>query len=416
MALSTSAFRTHRAEWAVVALAVGVRVSRLIALWDNPLHFNDAYYYSELARQPWLGRWFRELIGPLPSAEHVPLPTLLFSTVSWMDHYVPWQRSITVLTGIALVAVLVRCGAEVGGRRTGLAAGLIAAVYPNLWLNDGLVMSESISMLLVALSIWAAWRALTDDRRWAMARWGLAMGLGVLSRSEVALVALLLVVAVGIARRRAGRGLLPMAVALAVSAGVVAPWVGYNLVRFERPVLLSTNDGTTWAGANCDATYYSEVLGGWTIVCVANHQGGDGSVRSAQLKDDAVTYARAHLRRVPVVVAARIARTLDLYGFADMVRVDEADERPARAVWSGIVSFWVLVPLAVFGWWRSRRRVRVLFGLPVVSVLVTAAVFYGAHRIRSSAEPSLVVFAAVGALAFVDRLRRRDAVSGPGRG
>ena len=108
------------------------------------------------------------------------------------------------------------------------------------------------------------------------------------------------------------------------------------------------------------------------------------------------------------IFAARIARTVDLYGFADMVRVDVGDERPEWVIWSGIASFWVLAPLAVFGWLRSLRRTRVVLAVPVVTVLLVAAAFYGGHRIRSSAEPALVVLAAVGAVAVWERVRRRS--------
>ena len=64
----------------------------------------------------------------------------------------------------------------------------------------------------------------------------------------------------------------------------VAPWALYNLARFDRPVLLSTNDGTTLLGANCDTTYYDD-LGGWDIRClepVPNDETVDASVRSAR--------------------------------------------------------------------------------------------------------------------------------------
>ena len=44
---------------------------------------------------------------------------------------------------------------EVQTAAKGLIAAGVAAVYPNLWLNDGLVMSESVSCLLVSLVLWA---------------------------------------------------------------------------------------------------------------------------------------------------------------------------------------------------------------------------------------------------------------------
>lgn len=399
----------------MLVLALAVRVAHLASKWGTPLMFNDSQYFSAQARQPWEGRWFQGLWERAPAAEHPPFPSILLVPVSWMDDPVPWQRGVTVLTGVVLVAVVMRLAEEVGGRRAALVAGAVAAVYPNLWMNDGLVMSESISMVLVATSLLLARRIMERPEGRQCWWWGLAMGLGVLSRSEVALVSLLLLALVAVVLRRGRRSVVAVAIAAATMVGVLAPWVAFNLSRFERPVLLTTNDGTTLAGANCDAAYYSVVTGGWTADCVEDHGITEASVRSERNRSDAVRYVRAHLHRVPVVVAARLGRTFDLYGFRDMVAVDQGDERPTWAIWSGIAAFWCLLPLAVVGAVRVPRRDRVLLLVPVVAVLATAVLFYGGHRIRSSAEPSLVVLAAVGIVVLVDGVRRRAIVSVRGR-
>jgi hypothetical protein len=95
------------------------------------------------------------------------------------------------------------------------------------------------------------------------------------------------------------------------------------------------------------------------------------------------------------VVVARLARTFDLWGFESLVAFDVGEERPRAGVWAGIVAFWMLLPLAARGIRRVTRRVRWILLLPWVAVIVTTIVFYGAHRIRSTAEPSLVLLAAI---------------------
>ena len=79
---------------------------------------------------------------------------------------------------------------------SGLLAAAIAVVYPNLWINDSLVMSESLAILIVAGALVVA---LDFDRRpspvRAIALGGL-VGLGALTRSEI------LLFAVGIRRAR----------------------------------------------------------------------------------------------------------------------------------------------------------------------------------------------------------------------
>jgi 4-amino-4-deoxy-L-arabinose transferase-like glycosyltransferase len=299
-----------------------------------------------------------------------------------------------------------------------VAAG-IAAVYPNLWMNDGLVMSESISMLLVALSLWAAWRAAhaTPDRiARSIALLGVALGLATLARSELALFVPLVLVWVALVRRRDLSPWRPVLVGAVVAGLVVAPWVGFNLARFERPVLLTTNDGTTLLGANCDAVYHGTDLGGWSIFCVTDasyRQDEEPSVRSARQRSQALHFVRAHVRSLPKVIVARVARSMDLYGFTNLVHQDVGEERPEWAVWAGIVMFWLLAVAAAFGARRVERRLRWLLVQPMVVALATSVLFYGAHRIRSSAEPVLVLLAAVGAVRcwtiWVSKRRPRSA-------
>ena len=203
----------------------------------------------------------------------------------------------------------------------------------------------------------------------------------------------------------------------------MAPWVVYNLSQFDRPVLLSTNDGTTLLGANCDLTYYED-LGGWDIRClgpVPNGETVDASVRSAQRRDIAVDYVQDHLTRLPVVVMARVGRSLDVYGLSSLVALDRGEEKAGWAVWAGIVCWWILAVAAIVGWrilGRDPRtsRARWWLAVPLLAVLVTTVLFYGAHRIRAPAEPAVVVLAAVGLVAGWDRIRRVASTPGGSRG
>jgi hypothetical protein len=282
-------------------------------------------------------------------------------------------------------------------------------------------MSESLACLLVAVVLFVA---LGFDRRPTAGRAvviGVLVGLGALTRSEIALYAIGFA---GLAWWRAPghprRTLLPVLV-VGAAALTVAPWALYNVARFERPVLLSSNDGTTLLGANCDSTYYVDV-GGWDIRCVLpvpTDDSIDASVRSAEWRERAVDYAGGHLGRLPVVVAARLGRLIDVYGLQSLVALDRGEEKAEWAVWAGIVVWWLLAVAAIGGWVvlgrpgdgaPERNRARWWLVVPIGAVLAATVVFYGAHRIRAPAEPVVVVLAAVGVVAAWDRVRTRPAV------
>ncbi|MEO7371130.1 MAG: glycosyltransferase family 39 protein, partial [Ilumatobacteraceae bacterium] len=178
----------RRSLTAVVVCGGALRIIRVVvSKWTTPLMLNDSLYYSAQARQLAHGVWFREIFSDQPGAEHGPLTSTLMAFVSWGNDPIVRQRMVTVACGVATVAVVGIVARRVAGDRVGLIAAIVAAVYPNLWINDGLVMSESVSCLLIALALWAllVWAGEPSLRSAALV--GAVIGLGALARSEVVL-------------------------------------------------------------------------------------------------------------------------------------------------------------------------------------------------------------------------------------
>ena len=152
--------------WLAVIVAVGAawRIGYLaVAKVGTPLLFNDSLHFSRQAGRNAEGDWFLEGLTNLPGAEHGPLTSLYLTPWSLGGgDYLDWQRLATTLLGIATIAVIGFVGLRLAGERVGLAAAAIAAVYPNLWINDSLVMSETLAQLLVSLALLVA---LDLDRR-----------------------------------------------------------------------------------------------------------------------------------------------------------------------------------------------------------------------------------------------------------
>jgi 4-amino-4-deoxy-L-arabinose transferase-like glycosyltransferase len=395
----------ERAWWfrpalgACLAIGAVVRLAVYLGSYRGaPLGFNDAEYYSQQAVGLTRGRWFVDPASGGPGAEHGPLTSIVLAPASWMSAGVQdWQRLVTVLTGLATVLVLGLVGRRLGGPLVGVAAAGLAALYPNLWLNDGLVMSESVAALAVSLWVLAgvSWHQ-QRSRAWTIA-FGLAAGAAVLARSELVVLVAATIAMVWWAER----GAWPWRAGLAAAAAVlvVAPWVVPNLVRFERPVVLTTNFGTTLRGANCDRTYAGRALGSWSVFCLVIEPETvalEPSLRSERWRTDGITYARDHAKRLPVVIGGRVGRSLDLFGLDYQVDEDVRDGRPRWASWAGVGSFWILAPLALVGIMRWRVFPRRLLVAPVLAVALSTVVLYGGHRIRAPVEP-IIVLAAAGA-------------------
>ncbi len=389
-----------------------------------PLTFGDAWYYSVQAINNAHGHWFKEASGPLegwgvlPGAEHPPLTSLVITPASLLSDPEFWQRATITMLGIAVVPLIAILGRRVGGRRAGLAAGALAAVYPNLWLSDALVMSETLTVLMVVTVLLVALR---HQERFspASAAWlGAAIGVAGYARSELLLYAPLLAL-IGFRSNTTRVWLVRSGLVLGAAVLVVAPWVAFNTARFHTFVPMSTNEGATWLGANCAPTYAGPAMGGWILDCLAEPAPPDGentAERSARRRHLAFSYMRAHASRVPLVMAARVARGADLFGVHENVRADLAEERPRWGIWAGIVCWWLLAPLAALGLWRMRPDHRAIMLVPVVGVAVVTVMFYGAHRLRAPLEP-VVAVAAGCALAGLSRAwsaRHRGDDVGPG--
>jgi 4-amino-4-deoxy-L-arabinose transferase-like glycosyltransferase len=390
--------RYRRLVLVVTMLGGAWRVGYLVVTkWSRHLMLNDSLYYSSQALQNAHGHWFRTVLGDHPGAEHAPLTSVLLAPASLLPNHEFWQRATNTVVGIAVIPLIALVARRIGGRRIAVIAAVVAAIYPNLWMNDSLIMSETISTLLAVAALWLALRH-RDRFDWRSSLWcGAMVGLCALARSELVVLAPLFAL-IGFRSHPFRVWLQRGAVLLVAALVVLVPWVAYNLPRFDHVVLITTNEGGALRGANCDDVYHGPALGGWSVLCVIDDVDRpleDASGRAVRLRHEALTYMRQHASRVPVVVAARLLRSADLYGLGDLVRFDVGEERARWASWAGIVSWWLLAPLAAVGWWRQRRRNGWILIAPVIGVVVTTIVFYGAHRLRSPMEPVVVLCAAV---------------------
>ena len=402
--MTSAAVAYRRCIISATVLGATLRLVMLISKWNTKLMLNDSLYYSIQASNNAHGRWFKEAGGSnvanwgvLPGAEHPPLTSVVLVPASWLPHPEFWQRATMTALGIAVIPLVAVLARRVAGRRVAVIAAVIAAVYPNLWLSDALIMSETLMLFLMVITMIVATRHRDRfDPRSALVL-GAMIGLTGYARSEILLYAPLFAL-IGVRTHPRATWIRSGGLVLAAAGLTVLPWVVFNSTRFDSMVVMSTNDGNTLLGANCPTTYGGPGLGGWNLTCLGpepDEPDIDSSRRSAIRRREAVSYALHHAERWVYVVPARVLRAVDLFGIPDNVRGDVGEERPRWGVWAGIASWWALAPMAAVGLWRTRRGLRCLLSIPVFGVLGVAVAFYGSHRLRAPVEPIIVVCAAM---------------------
>jgi hypothetical protein len=165
-------------------------------------------------------------------------------------------RVAQALLGTAVVALLGLVAWRLWGRRTGIAALALGAVFVPGVVLGGALLTETlfVALMLAALAAALADRAAGGDRRWLIAA-GVLCGLAVLTRSNAPALLLPLAIAVASAGERPLRARLRRAAALVgVAALVVAPWTLRNAVALDAFVPVTTEAGSALAGTYSDET------------------------------------------------------------------------------------------------------------------------------------------------------------------
>ncbi len=352
----------------------------------------------------------------IPSALHPPLYSGLLGLFSAVGlDTVTQHRLLSGIIGALAVVAVGLLARRLGGDRVGLLAAGSAALYPALWINDGMLQPESLLALVTAVVLLAAFRLDEDPSPRRAAVLGGLIGLATLTRPEMLLYAPLLLLPLVLRRSelswrdRGGRVL----VGLGATLLVLAPWLVLNQVRFGQPSL-TNSQGSVIAESSCASTYYGEFIG-YQANCHPDFplpvEFDDEVEREAELFDQAFPYVTDHLERVPLVALARTGRIWELYAPRQNAFLNDWYEgRGKRASQAAVVAHFLALPFAVAGAVALRRRGVTLLPMlvPIVAVTITAAATFGLTRYRVPADVVIVVLAAVGLDLLVRRLRSGD--------
>jgi hypothetical protein len=249
--LGTTAGRAYPSwltGWRRTALLVVIALAARVAYWKFAIPgyhpISDAGQYSELAWNVAHGRGLEmrfPALAPHPSAFRPPVyPLLLGFWFFVFGSTIGAGQALSLVTGLAAVLLTERLARRLAGPVAGVVAGLAVAVYLPLVADDVVLLTESLSMVLLAGTL-----LLLVERRPVLA--GLTSGVLILTRPSAqgfALVAALwLWWTVG--WRRA-------LYFLGVVALIFAGWVIRNEIQLGSPVTFTSN------GFNLAAMYSTQ--------------------------------------------------------------------------------------------------------------------------------------------------------------
>lgn len=237
---------------AIVALALVVRVVVVVTSRHSFKPVDDEVDYLRLAASIRAGHGWAGI--PLlhggayalrPPLYPLSLTGLFFVTGT----HVTSARLFGAVLGAVSVALIGVLGRQLGGRRAGVVAMAIAAVYPSFVILDTRVYSEPLFIPLYLAAVVVAIRAArTRSTLLAVGAGGLA-ALSWLVRSNGLIVVVAVAVVLLVGRGWAIRSrAVAAAVALLASALVISPWTIRNYVHFHEFVPVANESGYGLAG------------------------------------------------------------------------------------------------------------------------------------------------------------------------
>ncbi len=381
---------------AVFLFALLVRIIYNITVAHGYIPEYDAHQYNDIALN--LIKEHCYCLKPgIQSLDRPPLwPYIIAAIYTIMGPENFYPRLFFCFTGAATCVIVYLFARDIFNKRVALLAGIIAIVYPGLFIYDGWLYTESLFTFCLMAFCYSLYRL----QRTAQAGWlvvsSVALVCASLTRPNGSLVLLLVVAwAVIIARakifswRQATTSVL---VIMLLTFGLIAPWTLRNYRISHQFIFVSTDSGTTLTGAYNDTALFSAPDRGLWV----------GPARVEPLAARNISYTptwiREHLSSMPYLIGLHFINMWRPYTSEEGLPVREFPDRPAsQVVWTMMqITPIPLFLFAAIGIIVTRKKWQHLL-LPYLSILLTiiqCLIFYGSSRFRAPIEPMLVLLAA----------------------
>jgi len=184
---------------AIVAAGLLWRVGYVVAQRDDPLTGDGVGYHQQsvllsdghgfISTEAYVFAVAGHVGHPreVPTADHPPAWALVMAPLALVGlRGVLAHQLFACVVGSLTVAMVGLTGRRIFGPVVGLTAAGIAAAYPNLWMYERLLLSETLTFLMVAVLCFVAYGFLAEPTRRGAVALGVTTAALVLTRAEAA--------------------------------------------------------------------------------------------------------------------------------------------------------------------------------------------------------------------------------------
>jgi len=362
--------RLDRYFWPLMILGIAVHVAfavvagnRVAPPWSG---VGDNYLYITLAQNIVAGNGYT--FAHQPTAHRAPLYTLLVAALMWISpgHWLVALHVLQCLAGILTAFLCGRLAERWFGPLAGRTAVIIALFLPTLLYFTSEVMTECFAALLTVAYLFWLDEAIRMPSARTLVILGVVTGAAALERFNAAALVPIAVMVI-FKWPNVSLGSWKRTVTFAVPCAlIIAPWVIHMAIAFHGRALYSTHGGIgalegvlmPQGRAQPGETEEVERVIGWNPVGVET----DNPVRP-ELRDEVVLDRRAWnltfglwrkkgFRLVPITAH----KVMDFWLSTDQVFDTRSFSWRNRLIrWAGVATYWIVLLLAVSGWWRLRE-------------------------------------------------------------
>ena len=399
----------------IFALALAVRViyNNTVAHNYTPLH--DSLFYQtiglNLLREhcfclhPYIATVYRAPLWPFLIAGL----SLIFGPGDYM------ARIFLSVVGSGTCVLVYLFARDLFGKPLGLLAGVIAAIYPELYIYDGWLYTESLYIFLsfaLCYALYCIQRA-RGEKTWQWVTSGILLGLLSLTRPNGLLLLVMVIVWAMLllwfkllARLATLRGVL---VTTILALALVAPWTVRNYLVSHTFIPVATGDGTVLLGAYNDQVLTGPPPQGTWINPNISVPGVALKFplytcdppcevqREDVFKNAATQWIRVHLGIIPHLLALHFLNMWQPATFEADLPVDRfPNQESSKLVLAMMQTFpipiFILAGIALLLTLYRWRELLFLYG-SIALTIALSLYFYGIPRFRAPIEPILILLA-----------------------
>lgn len=293
-------------------------------------------------------------------------------------------------------------------KRIGLIAGLIACIYPTLYIYTGWMYTESLYTFLLTAICYCVFLIQRKEGKSKLLSilCGILLALLALTRPNgILVIGLVILWAAFFFRRK--HMLLHVVLITLVACALIAPWTLRNYLVSRSFVTTSTLDGTVLLGSYNDKSLaykglwinpasvypqkFKRSIPGCTAICEV--------AQEDFRKDTAIQWIKSHLKQIPRLMVYHLSNFFTPYtGESDMPLNRFTSKLSSKIVLKMSNTFpiaiFLLAALGLVVTLRRYWRELLFVYLVVLSTLGEALIYYGTSRFRTPIEPLLILLAA----------------------